>query len=585
MEGPGRGPTQGAGTGVSGARARAISLAAKNAHLDTPLDPDLGPIPFMAHAQAAGRAVSLPEHDEYDALADLFLGDDRPVASEPPEPEDLATLISRSPGTLAPENEQASSDEPAPSDIVTTSRQSASRDDGPGTLRESAIEGVVLGHLPVLGSIWLTQLARHRSRTLGRPVGVVRISAQDALIDLVIPAPSGRVIAAQSFADAVAQASAMGVRDWLVRVPEADEAALLSLSATGRVGAMTILTGADDAAIVSAYRTLKGLVRASGRDDAPVRVAVMGASPSRAHEARLKLADVCRQFLSRQLEVEACDQQISGGGSTLTLFRGERPSDVGAIVEALRSHTAGASRAESPRHAAIPAPTMSMPALEDLLPALIAPAPTLGATLITAPIPEAERATELEWDAEFRPSSRSGETLRASTMTSRPETPQRPTQGVPHSAGPRPSSEIAPSPVEIGPAATPAPAGAMNESAGAVDAPSLRGASRLGLRPLKAKCPYARSIELAVDAANALHVISSDGSEQGVQELAAASAWAQTNAELLADAYGIDASAPIARHVLTRKPGSMRGLIDSDLKLHALAKADADGWACVPLNG
>ncbi len=116
----------------------------------------------------------------------------------------------------------------------------------------------------MLGSIWLTQLARHRARTLGRPVGVVRISAQDALMDLVIPAPTGRVIAAQSFADAVAQASAMGVRDWLVRVPEADEAALLSLSASGLVGAMTILTGADDAAIVSAYRTLKGLVRTSG---------------------------------------------------------------------------------------------------------------------------------------------------------------------------------------------------------------------------------------------------------------------------------------------------------------------------------
>ncbi|MDX2018301.1 MAG: hypothetical protein SFY95_11780 [Planctomycetota bacterium] len=580
---------------MSSARARALARAASNAHHDAPLDPDLGPIPFLAHAQAAGRAVSLPDRDEYDALADLFLGDDRPVASEPPEPEDLASLIARGPGTLAPESEDVAGTESAEGDIVTTSCQSVSRDDGRSVLSSASIEGVVLGHLPVLGSIWLTQLARHRARTLGRPVGVVRISAQDALMDLVIPAPTGRVIAAQSFADAVAQASAMGVRDWLVRVPEADEAALLSLSASGLVGAMTILTGADDAAIVSAYRTLKGLVRASGRDDAPVRVAVMGASPARAHEARLKLADVCRQFLSRQLEVEACDQQISGGGSTLTLFRGARPADVQDVIAALRSHAGPAevrcSEVALPAFGSVPdmvSATVSMPALEDLLPAMIAPAPAATSSVVRsqAPMPTASAPSELEWDAEFRPSR-----TPASRTERTPTTPPlaAPTKISPEHAAnagastPTRATKAAPTVDVTTPAAPTLQAEGALESAAA--SPSLKGAARLGLRPVKAKCPYARSIELAVDAANALHVISSDGSEQGVQELAAASAWAQTNAELLADAYGIDASAPIARHVLTRKPGSMRGLIDSDLKLHALAKADADGWACVPLNG
>jgi hypothetical protein len=588
------------GTGAS--RARALARAAERASTQPELDADLGPIPFLAHAPAS--AVRGPGQDEYDALAELFLGDDRAVASEPPEPEDLAGLIgpiARSPVARGPD---AIGIEPTDADeILTTARSSVtrssgSRDDGAAARAMPNIEGVVLGHLPVLGSIWLTQLARHRARSLARPIGVVRVSAQDVMIDLVVPAPTGRVIAAQSLADAISQASALGVRDWLVRGTETDEAGLLSLAASGEVAALTILTGADDAAIVSAYRTLKALVRASGRDDAPVRVAVMGASPTRAHEARMKLADVCRQFLARPLEVEACGQQISGGGSTLTLFRGPRPADVGAMIASLRSDAPPTLREPIAAPRALADATLSMPSIEELLPALISPAPAASDALVLAQMPEAlptglmpaagvcatPRAAELEWDAEFRPT--------------RPVAPTSRTERAPEcgpiaepTATALPTAHVVTVPAPAVPAPTvPAPSGAAARPASpsgqvTAEVPALNGASRLGLSPLKARCPYAKGVELAIDAARTLHVISSDGSEQGVQELASAAAWAQTNAELLADAYGVDATAPITRHVLTRRPGTMRGLIDSDLRLHALARADADGWACVPLNG
>ena len=91
-----------------------------------------------------------PSDDEVDALADLFLG---------PTPAPSRVAQGSHP-TLRLETAPISDDE----------------DDAEELAGESPlVEGLVLGHLPVLGGAWVRQYAATRARELGGPVGFIRL--------------------------------------------------------------------------------------------------------------------------------------------------------------------------------------------------------------------------------------------------------------------------------------------------------------------------------------------------------------------------------------------------------------------------
>lgn len=246
---------------------------------------------------------------DYDALADLFLGESERRAQPGPAPAGARTLL-----TLVPSDyEDAEEERPEMVDI----------------------EGLIIGHLPVLASAWVTQYARHVAEETASWVGLLRLRAGYASVELVGPPaargvpdePSVRVC--DSLDGAIEQAARVAGR-WIIRVDEVTESRIAELAAIDRA---TLLTGADEAAVVASYRTLKLLSDRCGDDEAPrLGVAIMGADEEKAREACARLAHTVRTHLGRDLPLAACVARI-GPGRSIGLYRGESRDPAESVLQ------------------------------------------------------------------------------------------------------------------------------------------------------------------------------------------------------------------------------------------------------------
>lgn len=235
--------------------------------------------------------------DDYDALAELFLG----------APEDGPQLRLSS----DPEHET-----PAQSTPVGT-----------------AVEALVLGHLPVLSGPWVAQYARFLADTTGQSVALLRIYADQASIDLFSEREAGGVNPSDTLESAIARMSPVADR-WVIRVDPTSEPILATNRAVDRV---TLLCGADDAAVVAAYQTIKRLhtesaeqvdaIDATAPEDARYRVVIIGASADRARAASEKIRRAASAFLSLDVHVDAGPTQV-GPTRGLTIYRGLAPDDL-----------------------------------------------------------------------------------------------------------------------------------------------------------------------------------------------------------------------------------------------------------------
>ena len=115
--------------------------------------------------------------------------------------------------------------------------------DAPAPETAAPVEAIVLGQLPVLASAWAVQYARMQSERLGRPVCLARLTEQTATVEIVGDARAGGP--ARDLPDALARASARA-QAWVV-LTELDPGDVAKLPG---VRAVTVLTGADDAAVV-----------------------------------------------------------------------------------------------------------------------------------------------------------------------------------------------------------------------------------------------------------------------------------------------------------------------------------------------
>jgi len=305
-------------------------------------------------------AVSGPAEShaaEYDALADLFLTDGAfaPVLARPVEAVAPPASSSRIGLRLA--------DDAAPAGV----RRGASRGDDRASARTAVrFEGVILGHLPVLAAAWVPQLARHLAEQGGHPIALLRLQGGQVWIDLVAPqgVPGERdarpiLSLNAAIAAAVAQASL-----WLVRVDEPSEPDLFAMP---ELAAVTLLTGADDAAVVASYRTIKALcegVLSAGDSDQgarPVlRLAVMGADDDRAGEAEQKLQRAATTFLGRGIEPAIRVGKIRPSSSR-PLYRGEAVEGVARVLERIR---AAASAGSGDSSDVIPQAAPALPMIE-----------------------------------------------------------------------------------------------------------------------------------------------------------------------------------------------------------------------------
>ena len=252
---------------------------------------------------------------EFDALADLFLGERTPprrIHNGTPAPPPIPHP------TPAPRREPAAS----PS--------SAAR----------RIDLVVQGHLPVRSGPWIARYAGQRAADLRAPVALIRLHEAHAMVDLIAPAP-GQAHAAppvhrEPTIDRALRAAAAAASEAIIAVDAVEE---LGLADRDGVTSVTVLTGANEAAVVEAYRALKALgSRIAERPDSgehiAIRIAVMGAEPDKAHAVRQKLADAARAFIGRDVELAAVAQRIEPTPAA-NLFRGDTDITPDALVAAV----------------------------------------------------------------------------------------------------------------------------------------------------------------------------------------------------------------------------------------------------------
>lgn len=532
-------------------------------------------------------------HDPFDALADLFLG---PPARNPSEPPSGATGGTGAPlrlvGTPGPVR-RAESERVAEVVVARGGRvvggALSSAGTGPAGERgvgSSVIEGLVLGHLPVFASAWGTQYAKHVAQSSGEPVALLRFTTGRASLDVYHAGTGGGLEglvsdghAQRTLEASIALASELSPR-WIIRLPDATEPELVDAS----VDFVTLLTGADEAAVVASYRTLKGLAGDGSQEREPRhawRLAVMGADPVKANEAGQKVRRAVETFLGSELEMVPCIARIGSLRSALVF---DAPTAMGwrEAIAAIRR----APQRPDPRDPSSlrPAPTNRHPASSDAAPTPPPTAPTAptASTPPTSFAPPARGVTGGTIDAGVK-----GAGFTPMTFT---HVPAR-SVGSPMQGRGLPRYEQRPGTAER--ATEGAARGVVNGVGGGVAGDdSARNASNEsgapgwlpGLRVSKAKCPFVGHIELATDEGGALHLIARDGVTSSVQDLYTVAAWAREHEALLRLADGAirDASA-ITLHVLTTTPSAHRRLLDTEVRVHAMARAGS-AWAVIDLN-
>jgi hypothetical protein len=495
-----------------------------------------GPEPTVTIRRSALRrawsgALSGPEDDrddDYDALTDLFLGE---------------VGISRSGGPGAVEAEPAAEggagrrgvSEAAAAPVAQA--VAAPRVEGEGRAAEEAggIEALILGHLPVLSAAWAAQYARTIAEAEGTPVAFVQVRGGHVSVEQ-IGGEGGATERAADLAGALERAAAVTGR-WIVRADETDEPSLARLAG---VRWLTLLTSADEAAVVSAYRAIKhlapqealasaeeasedqGRARTWGEWPGPaVRVAVMGAADEAADAAYGKIAAAVRTFLGRPIRRAPGAGKIHAARPARSLFTGR--SDLGAagVVEAieallLRRRTgggAGAARVLAPAAAPV---SSAVPA-------------TAGAGGVTAAEPRASAAG--------RPLARHIAGLGAVDVAC----PYAP--GVEFAVGPEGRLHVL----------------ARRESGGGA-------AGAVGVEPLLVASAWAE----AHGALLRRVVVGAGGGGGGASEVGG----------------GAGTGRPVA-HLFVEEPREVRGLLDTEVRVHLLATVAVGGetaWVCKDLN-
>ncbi len=240
------------------------------------------------------------EPAEFDALADLFIGESPAPA---PRPAHADSEQAKTPRTI---------NKPA----------------------EARVEAVLLGHLPVLGAVWVSQYASQRALDENAPVGLISLAGDESRVE-IFGASSAADRQTKTLADAIAVAAAR-TSTWLIR---GDEAACQSLlDGSDAPDDITLLTGADEAAVVASYRLIKSIVAGTHADDEEspqLKLSVMGAPPDRADQAVSRISRAVASHLGRAIHVEACVSQITPRGGAM-LYHGPCDAPVCDIVPWIR---------------------------------------------------------------------------------------------------------------------------------------------------------------------------------------------------------------------------------------------------------
>jgi hypothetical protein len=488
------------------------------------------------------------DHEEYDALADLFLGDGELAPQgfdaheqsvEPSEPthsthtpvlqltrhEEDAELLADQVESVVHEGvlDTLGITQGHASELLAELLGEVGSDieTGPNSgdrlevveVTIPRVEVVLLGHLPVRATLWARQYACHRAQETGESTALIRAASGSMAVDLIGDAP--KMDSALSLGDALGRVCVHADRV-ILRVDESCEPELLDRD---EVDEITILTGADEAAVVASYRLIKALdvtlAERFGVEDGPqIRVAVMGARREQAIDACTKLQNAVETFIERQVEIVMGSGRIDATATT-SMYRDTVSHRGSAVLDGLLRAGRGLEEDEE-----------------------------IGEGLI-------EESNEEVVGVEF------------------------PASGVSVPV-PKVQSEAQPKRAENEPALMP--------QRQATESPRIREglcAMIPGLRAIEARCPKAPGVELGVDEDGRLHLLVCDeDTRDAMNRLLAAQVWARNNLGLLIRAEGSlsapsadrDEDTDAAMHLISPDPAGVREIYDTSVRVYSLAR-------------
>lgn len=188
----------------------------------------------------------------------------------------------------------------------------------------AGVEAVFLGNLPGISGPWLNQYAFGLAEKHGGPVAVVSVDGEE--VDLEVVAGDERELDGleegvlesydgRSMADVVERLWGSGrVAVWLIHLPTPVDA--VARARALEVGRWTVLCGADDAAVVGAYRLFKQLAGGDAADgksqerQREIGVMVFGSDEAAGRGAAIKLNHAAGRFLSTPVEVRGWQKQM-----------------------------------------------------------------------------------------------------------------------------------------------------------------------------------------------------------------------------------------------------------------------------------
>ncbi|MCC6580699.1 MAG: hypothetical protein IT440_09670 [Phycisphaeraceae bacterium] len=289
------------GTESSAPADRDVAQAREPSSAPTP-PPAPGRAPFRLMPKIA--TVAIDAFDPHPLAAELD-----PLEQESDDREAIAILASPSRPRLA-------ASPVMPTSPTLTSRQTPSAQ----TLPDLTVEVVVLGNLPGIASPWLTQYA-HRLAQQHGPVAVLHVDAEQIDFDLVgtlqhrEPLEQVRRRLTLQSDDGLPRrlrwllnADPFPVTRWLIHLTETTSTQTKRFLGLDR---WTILSGADDAAAVAAYRWLKqALVEQVPPLPAHVGLMIMGSDEAAAGSMAKQFQTTTQRFLQTQVQWLGAQKQM-----------------------------------------------------------------------------------------------------------------------------------------------------------------------------------------------------------------------------------------------------------------------------------
>jgi len=209
---------------------------------------------------------------------------------------------------------------------------------------------VLVGNLPVMNGLWLSQYADREARENG-PSCLVRLSADNVQIELFRAGSRRPSVRPQARYEEAIRTLAPVVSQWMI-VPKSGDPVEIPEGTDDIV----VLTGADQTAILAAYRLLKAAHEAADRlggTKPAISVAVLGADNAETAHVAARIGEAASHSLAVNIPVRGGLQRVAPAESS---FRGtfDDPSPSLAHIAALVAEVSTATRGASAEPEAAP---------------------------------------------------------------------------------------------------------------------------------------------------------------------------------------------------------------------------------------